>query len=404
MVPVKHGTNTLIVQAGTSTFKHAFVVPEPPPAWSGKTLRPLSPLQPTGVYTGETIRLACSAPAASTVYATVGERTLLLAPDEKMPTRYSCELTFSAPAEKVPVTFYSDGLIDAPAAEISARADWPVIKITGPLFETRARSAPGDGDTVAFLTPSLCLQGAGFSGGHVRFWLAGKQRFVDSQYVTEEPVSTAHPPRDLATPDLTQVCRPPTNRPPSVVLIVLDPGHGGASTGAMGPTGIPEKQVTLEQANVIRRVLEQAGFRVKLTRNEDIDLGLYERCQRAYAEKADAFISIHFNATIPSTNPAEVRHIETYAWNAIGDRLAQAIHPHVAAITPIEDRGVGYASFAVCRNPAVPSCLLELDFINCPEGEEAIRQPERQRQVAEAILAGLREWLATPSPPPDSRP
>lgn len=396
MTPVKPGTNTLVLRAGDALLTHTFFVPRPPAAWDGKTLCPLAPLQPLGVATGEAVRLACRAPAARAVRALVGERTVLLTPDGAASTRYSGTLAFDAPAERVPVTFFAEGLSDAPAADITARAEWPALRVTGPLFETRARSEPGDGDTVAFLMPDMRLAGAGFSGGHTRFWLAGKERFTESRYVTPEP--GAPPPRDIALPELAPAARPPTNRPPAELLIVLDPGHGGASTGAMGPTGIPEKQATLEQAKVVRSVLEQAGFRVRLTRAGDTDLGLYERCQIAYAEKADAFISLHYNATIPPTNPAEVRHIETYAWNPLGERLARTLHPRVAAVTPVPDRGVGYASFAVCRNPAVPSCLIELDFINCPEGEDAIRQPERQQRVAEAILAGLRDWAGLANP------
>ena len=399
MTRVSPGTNTLVLQAGSTAVAHTFTVPPPPVPWSGSTLRALSPLQPVGVYTGEPVRLACRAPAGLSVSALVGERTLPLTADGASPTTYFGSLAFSAAAERVPVTFFAEGLVDAPAAELTARSEWPTLRVTGPLFETRARSEPGDGDTVAFLTPNLRIQGAGFSGAHARFWLAGRQRFVDGRFVAPDPGGTP-PPRDAAAPDLSFPRPPAANRRPSDYLIVVDPGHGGSQTGAMGPTGTPEKQATLEQARVVRRVLEQAGFRVRLTRAEDVDLGLYERCQLAYAERADAFLSIHFNATPPDADPAEARHIQTYAWNDIGERLARAIHPRVAAVTPIPDRGVGFASFAVCRNPAVPSCLLELDFINCPEGEEVIRQPERQRLVAEAILAGLLDWTARPAAAP----
>ena len=176
---------------------------------------------------------------------------------------------------------------------------------------------------------------------------------------------------------------------------MLDPGHGGPSTGAIGPTGVTEKEVNLTQARLMREVLERAGFRVLMTRDSDVDVDLYERVRIAYRAKADAFISVHHNATAAHTDPRNVRHISTYAWNAIGLQLARALHPKLAAVTPIADRGVMAASFAVCRNPAIPSCLLELDFINCPEGEEAIQRPEQQRRVAEALLEGIRAWLAS---------
>jgi N-acetylmuramoyl-L-alanine amidase len=130
-----------------------------------------------------------------------------------------------------------------------------------------------------------------------------------------------------------------------------------------------------------------------MTRDKDTDPSLYARAKLAYDAKADAFISVHHNSTPPQTDPRTARSVSTFAWNDIGLDLARALHPHIAAARPIPDRGVQSASFAVCRNPAVPSCLLELDFINCPEGEEAIQQPDQQRRVAEAVLAGLRDWL-----------
>ncbi len=394
MAPVKPGTNTLDCRAGTTGYQHTFTVPLPSPEWDGKSLRAQQPLQPLGVYTGETVTLACRAPAGRTVCASMGERTLTLSALPSAPTLYTATFSFPFPVEAVPVVFYSDGLADAPAAPLTARTAWPAYRVTGPLFETRARSEPDGGDTAGFLPPGFTAQGAGFSGAHTRLWLAGTRNFAETRHLTPAE-GGALPPRDQPIPDLTAGFspHPPTNRPPAGILVVLDPGHGGSSSGAVGPTGLTEKQANLEQAVVVKSVLEHAGFNVLLTRDADIDLGLYERVRIAYGKKADAFISIHYNSCGASGNPRESRHIATYAWNGIGLRLARALHPHLAAATPIPDGGVRAASFAVCRNPAVPSCLLELDFITCPEGEEALRQKNRQHRVAEAILAGLRDWL-----------
>ena len=398
MVPVVPGTNTLVFRAGQTELAHAFTVPFPPRPWDGKGIRVRQPLQPLGVYTGEAVRLACQAPAGLSVFAAVGERTVALAPQLARPGSYSASVTFASPAEKVPVVFFAEGLPDAAAADLTARAEWPALKVTGPLFETRVRSEPGDGDTVGFPPAGLSLRGAGFAGAHTRLWVQGKQRFIETRHLTPMPEPAALPSRELALPDIGAGLgpHPPTNRAPADILVVLDPGHGGASTGAVGPSGLAEKEVNLQQAKITKAVLEHAGFRVRMTRETDVDPDLYERARIAYGAKAGAFISIHHNATSPQTDPREVRHVSTYAWNGLGLRLARAIHPHVAAVTPIADRGVMTASFAVCRNPAIPSCLLELDFINCPEGEEAIRNTEQQRRVAEAILAGVKDWLASP--------
>lgn len=395
MVPATPGTNTLTLRAGKAEVRHTFRVPYPPPAWDGKSIRAVAPLKPLGVYTGEAVRLACDAPAGLALCAQVGERSIALAPEPGSPTRYSARVSFAYPAEAAPVTFFAQGLGDARAAALTARAHWPAARVTGRLFETRARSEPDDGDTLGFLEPGLRLQGAGFSGDQTRLWLAGKLCYVGAHLLTAERAQLPPPPRDLSAPDLDagRGPHPPTNRPPAGILIVLDPGHGDDATGAIGPCGVREKTVALQQAKAARKALEAAGFRVRLTREADKNPDLYARANLAYEARADAFIALHYNATAASSDPSRARHIATYYWNALGDSLARALHPRLAAATPITDGGVRQASFAVCRNPAVPSVLLELDFITDPEGEEAIQTPERQRRVSEALVAGLREWL-----------
>ena len=395
MTDVTPGTNTLVFRAGATELRHTFRVPVSSAPRDITGIRVQQPLHPLGVYTGETVRLACQAPAGRALFAAVGERTIPLAPSANDPTLYAGSVAFNASAENVPVCFYADGLAEIPAPSLTARTVWPAYKVTGQLFSARARSLPGDGDTVAFLTTNLLVQGAGYVGAHTRFWLKNTLCFAESNHLAVAK-KVPLPPRDLPLPDLAKGSgpHPPKNRDPAKLLIVLDPGHGGPSTGAVGPTGVTEKEVNLQQARVIRAVLEKAGFRVLMTRDSDIDIDLHARARLAYEKKAAAFISIHYNSNAAQTDPRSVRHFSAYAWNDIGLGLARALHPHVAAVTPIADRGVMTASFAVCRNPAIPSCLLELDFINCPEGEEAIRQPEQQQRVAEAVLAGLRDWLA----------
>lgn len=395
MARVAPGTNTLEIQAGDTRHPHTFtVLPTAPTSWDGLSLRAVHPLRPLGVYTGETVRLACLAPTGQTVFAALGERIAPLPPAAGNPTTYAAPVSFDADAENVPLVFFSDKLGEVTAGTLTARADWPALCVTGLLFEARVRSEPGDGDTLGFLPPGHRIGGAGFVGTQTRLWVDGTMRFIDSRCVVDD-TRPPLPPRTLPLPDVTAGFgpHPPTNRTLSDLLIVLDPGHGGPSSGALGPTGLTEKDANLRQAFVVRDRLNAAGVRVLMTRETDIDIGLYDRAQMAYAAKAHAFISIHYNSCAPSANPQERRHISTYAWNDIGLRLAKALHPHLAAATPIPDEGVRTASFAVCRNPAVPSVLLELDFISSPEGEDALVQPAQQQRVAEAILNGLRDWL-----------
>ena len=153
--------------------------------------------------------------------------------------------------------------------------------------------------------------------------------------------------------------------------------------------------MNLSQARAIRDALKKAGFQVLMTRDDDSFPPLYARPKLAYDEHVDAFISVHHNACRTDRNPREVRHTTTYASNARGLPLAAAVQKRMAAVLPdLKDAGAQTKSLAVCRNPAVPSCLLEVDFINLPEGEEASWDPGRQKKVAAAVAQGVLDWMS----------
>lgn len=214
------------------------------------------------------------------------------------------------------------------------------------------------------------------------------------------PPSKPHDPfADLGIPTNT-VCKPPPfGRSPRDVFVLVDPGHGGRDTGTRTPHGWCEKDVNLFQAIAVRDAFARAGFRVALTREDDSFPALYDRPKRAIRDGADAFISIHHNATHCSRDPRISRHTTTYASNQHGLALAKAIQGQVARVMePVKDCGAQIKSLAVCRNPAIPSCLVEVDFINLPEGEEESWDKERQRKVADAVVLGFLDWMMTPPP------
>ncbi len=189
----------------------------------------------------------------------------------------------------------------------------------------------------------------------------------------------------------------PIGKRPQDMLIVVDPGHGGAKdTGAMSPHGFCEKDANLLLSMDVKRALEARGFRVLMTREEDVPLNLTERPRVACERNADAFISIHHNAPGYTTDPRKVRYTAVYEWNDIGRELASAIvaRMETALEGDIPSRGVMHANFAVTRNPQVPSCLVETDFISTPEGEQAIWNPPRRRKIAAAIADGVIDWCA----------
>ena len=285
-----------------------------------------------------------------------------------------------------PITSAKDPRLGKPAA-------W---RTRGTLFTNRVRPVPDDGDTLHYLPPQFTVRGAEVKGTDwIAVWIGGKIGFLPPASLVKTPAVPV-PPANKPAPDPTACfpSDPPRGVPPSAVRILVDPGHGGSDTGALSPHGWCEKDVNLSQARAIRDALRKAGFQVFMTRDDDSFPTLYSRPKLAYDEHVDAFISVHHNACRADRNPREVRHTTTYASNEKGLALAAAIQKRIAAVLPdIKNSGAQTKSLAVCRNPAVPSCLLEVDFINLPEGEEASWDPERQKKVAAAVAQGVLDWM-----------
>ena len=210
-----------------------------------------------------------------------------------------------------------------------------------------------------------------------------------------QPKSTHDPYADLGIPtNAVFAASPPYGRQPGDVYIMVDAGHGGSDSGALSPHGWKEKDVNLLQAQAIRDELRRNGFKVVMTRDDDSFPPLYSRPKSAWQLKVDAFISVHHNATAANSNPRRARHTTTYASNEKGLALAAAIQKHIGReLSPIKDCGAQMKSLAVCRNPAVPSCLIEVDFINLPEGEDESWNPERHKRVAKAVAMGVLDWM-----------
>ncbi len=189
----------------------------------------------------------------------------------------------------------------------------------------------------------------------------------------------------------------PRDKAPRDILVVLDPGHGGPKdTGAVSPHGFFEKDANLALAKDVRAALRKKGYRVEMTRETDVPLVLSERPRGATSKRADAFVSIHHNAPACSTDPRKVRYTAVYQWNPIGEELAAAISKRLgkALEGDIPNNGVLHANFAVTRNPQIPSCLVEADFITTPQGEADIWDPARRARIAAAIADGIADWCS----------
>ncbi len=175
------------------------------------------------------------------------------------------------------------------------------------------------------------------------------------------------------------------------MIVVIDPGHGGRDPGAVGPTGLQEKDVTLAVALKVANILRQAGIDVKLTRTSDAYVDLQPRCDIANSVKAEYFISIHCNAV---DNPA-AHGTETfcYKFGGQGEVLAKIIQAELIATTSRANRGIKEANFYVLRKTNMPAVLVELAFISSLEEERLLGSFDFQEKCATAIARGIGEMF-----------
>jgi len=183
-------------------------------------------------------------------------------------------------------------------------------------------------------------------------------------------------------------------------LIVVDAGHGGSSSGAVGRGGgtVYEKNVTLAIALKLRAALEACGARVVMTRDRDVDVPLYDRPRLANDIGADLFISIH-NDSNGTPNSASGTSTYYHMGDPSSRALAICVQQAVSAVTGLPNRGalsdgILYASgLAVLRVSRMPAVLCEVAYINNARDRSKLVDPEFQQRVAQAMCDGLRNYV-----------
>ncbi|MDR0966358.1 MAG: N-acetylmuramoyl-L-alanine amidase [Myxococcales bacterium] len=217
-----------------------------------------------------------------------------------------------------------------------------------------------------------------------------------------------------------------------VKRIIIDAGHGGHDTGAIGKAGTREKDVVLSIALKLQAKLEEAGYDALLTRSDDTFVPLEERARFANRNKGDLFISIHCNA-----NPdRRLRGVETYTLNVASDRyamrlaafenqaseravsdlqlvladlakkantgestqFARAIHPTVVSALkegkrPVPDLGIKQALFYVLLGVQMPSVLVEAGFLSNAQEEKLLAKPATQQKLANSMARGIIRFI-----------
>ena len=248
----------------------------------------------------------------------------------------------------------------------------------------------------------------------------------------------AAPPQDAAAAP-TPGERGRVNR---LVIVAVDPGHGGEDPGAIGPSGLREKDVVLAVALKLRERLNAVpDMRVMLTRDADFFVPLAERVQRARRVQADLFVSIHADAFLsPEARGASVFALSERGatssaarWMAnrenaadlvggvnvkardasvlrtlldmsttaqIKDslKLASEVLARIGKVGKLHKGSVEQAGFAVLKAPDIPSILVETAFISNPEEEAKLRDDAYQDRLVEALTTGIRRYFARNPP------
>jgi len=187
----------------------------------------------------------------------------------------------------------------------------------------------------------------------------------------------------------------------------IDPGHGGSEPGAIGPTGLTEKEINLTTSFYFRDSLEAAGATVYMTRVDDISLSLSARTNLANTMAVDRCLSIHHNASPTSSANYTGVHIyldtpeiDKHMASKIVTRLDEVLNIGVVS-TNCGTRGVRANNFHMVRETNMPSTLSEISFISNPAEELRLRDSTYLNTNATAHFIGLAEHMETsPDPPP----
>ncbi len=246
----------------------------------------------------------------------------------------------------------------------------------------------------------------------------------------------------LQTPAPSPPPLPPTDeerrRVDRLIIVALDPGHGGEDPGAIGPTGLREKDVVLALALQLRDELNAVpGMRVMLTRDADFFVPLTERVRKARRVQADLFVSLHADAFFkPEARGASVFALSTRGasssaarWLADKENAADAVGgvnagkvrdaqllqamldmsttaqikdslkigsevlQRMGRVGRLHKSQVEQAGFAVLKAPDIPSILVETAFISNPEEEARLRDKAFRQDLVQALASGIRRYF-----------
>lgn len=184
-------------------------------------------------------------------------------------------------------------------------------------------------------------------------------------------------------------------------VIVIDPGHGGSDSGAIGANKVQEKNITLGIAQKMKALLEKAGAKVLMTRQTDVDVygpnasatnELQARSNVANNNNADIFVSIHIDAfSNPSVGGITTHYYQKTGYDAM---LARNIQNQFGDVTSFPDRGTKSSGFYVLKHTNVPAVLVEMGFVSNLDEEKLLQTDPVQQRLGQGVVQGLETFFA----------
>ncbi len=280
--------------------------------------------------------------------------------------------------------------------------------------------------------------------------LLGSSRLISSRFLAESrmPAPAAAPAKRVVQPAPAGGVPAAFVSPPRAVdaavfplavhKVVIDAGHGGSSTGTRTPQGLLEKELTLDIAGRLRRLLEQRSFQVVMTRDGDRDVSLKERGGLANRAGADIFVSIHLNWIAnrrsggletyymgPTDDPeltrlvasenresgyslADMRRLldRIYAGvrqeksRKLAETVQSSLYQSLGRLSPaIENRGIKTAPFIVLLSTDMPAILAEVSSLSNDDEARLLTKPLYRQSIAEALAQGIRAYAESVEEP-----
>jgi len=182
-------------------------------------------------------------------------------------------------------------------------------------------------------------------------------------------------------------------KPLSGLKIAIEAGHGGSNTGAIGLSGLLEKDINLDLSLKLEELCKSMGAEILQVRESDKDMSLIEKRDTARLSGADLLISIHANAGSIDRGYLGVFGTSTYYNNPFWAPLAETVYDRLLELKLAEFGVIGSFNYTVIRVSQMPSILVEQAFLSHAEDEEKLADTQFRQQIAQKIYQGMIDYL-----------